>query len=129
MSDSFDVQKWRFNLMLEALEKETQEQLDELLPKIKKKKKVSYTDYGVLYKIRMYGADGKELYILGDDDDVFKYNRLDADNVRYIAQQLKIPVTDDFAGRSYNFDYYQSLIPSFKDKGIELSHDDVMDTS
>lgn len=128
MSDSFDVQKWRFNLMLEALEKETQEQLDELLPKIKQID-FSYTDYGVLYKIRMYGADGKELYILGDDDDVFKYNRLDADNVRYIAQQLKIPVTDDFAGRSYNFDYYQSLIPSFKDKGIELSHDDVMDTS
>lgn len=128
MSDSFDVQKWRFNLMLEALEKETREQLDELLPKIKRID-FSYTDYGVLYKIRMYGADGKELYILGDDDDVFKYNRLDADNVRYIAQQLKIPVTDDFAGRSYNFDYYQSLIPSFKDKGIELSHDDVMDTS
>ena len=74
-----------------------------LLPKIKRID-FSYTDYGVLYKIRMYGANGKELYILGDDDDVFKYNRLDADNVRYIAQQLKIPVTDDFAGRSYNFD-------------------------
>ena len=92
MSDSFDVQKWRFKLMMEALEKETQEQIDELLPKIKRID-FSYTDYGVLYKIRMYGADGKELYILGDDDDVFKYNRLDADNVRYIAQQLKIPVT------------------------------------
>ena len=77
----------------------------------------------------MYGADGKELYILGDDDDFFKYNRLDDDNVRYIAQKLKIPVTDDFAGRSYNYDYYQSLIPVFKDKGIELTHDDVMDTS
>jgi len=128
MSDSFDVQKWRFKLMMEALEKETQEQIDELLPKIKRID-FSYTDYGVLYKIRMYGADGKELYILGDDDDVFKYNRLDADNVRYIAQQLKIPVTDDFVGRSYNFDYYQSLIPAFKDKGIELTHDDVMDTS
>ena len=128
MSDSFDVQKWRFKLMMEALEKETQEQIDELLPKIKRLD-FSYTDYGVLYKIRMYGEDRKELYILGDDDDVFKYNRLDADNVRYIAQQLKIPVTDDFAGRSYNFDYYQSLIPAFKDKGIELTHDDVMDTS
>ena len=128
MSNSFDVQKWRFNLMMEALEKETQEQIDELLPKIKRID-FSYTDYGVLYKIRMYGADGKELYILGDDDDFFKYNRLDADNVRYIAQQLNIPVTDDFAGRSYNFDYYQSLILAFEDKGIELTHDDVMDTS
>ena len=36
MSNSFDVQKWRFNLMMEALEKETQEQIDELLPKIKR---------------------------------------------------------------------------------------------
>ena len=128
MSNSFDVHKWRFNLMMEALEKETQEQIDELLPKIKRID-FSYTDYGVLYKIRVYGADGKELYILGDDDDFFKYNRLDDDNVRYIAQKLKIPVKDDFAGRSYNYDYYQSLIPVFKDKGIELTHDDVMDTS
>ena len=128
MSNSFDVHKWRFNLMMEALEKETQEQIDELLPKIKRID-FSYTDYGVLYKIRVYGAYGKELYILGDDDDFFKYNRLDDDNVRYIAQKLKIPVTDDFAGRSYNYDYYQSLIPVFKDKGIELTHDDVMDTS
>ena len=114
--------------MMEALEKETQEQIDELLPKIKRID-FSYTDYGVLYKIRVYGADGKELYILGDDDDFFKYNRLDDDNVRYIAQKLKIPVTDDFAGRSYNYDYYQSLIPVFKDKRIELTHDAVMDTS
>jgi len=128
MSDSFDVQKWRFKLMMEALEKETQEQIDELLPKIKRLD-FSYTDYGVLYKIRMYGEDRKELYILGDDDDVFKYNRLDADNVRYIAQKLNIPVTDDFAGRSYDFDYYQSLVPDFKNKGIELTHDDSMDTS
>ncbi len=114
--------------MMEALEKETQEQIDELLPKIKRLD-FSYTDYGVLYKIRMYGEDRKELYILGDDDDVFKYNRLDADNVRYIAQKLNIPVTDDFAGRSYDFDYYQSLVPDFKNKGIELTHDDSMDTS
>ena len=28
-----------------------------------------------------------------------------------------------------NFDYYQSLISDFKNKGIELTHDDVMDTS
>ena len=72
MSNSFDVHKWRFNLMMEALEKETQEQIDELLPKIKRID-FSYTDYGVLYKIRVYGVDGKELYILGDDDDFFKY--------------------------------------------------------
>jgi hypothetical protein len=128
MKDSFNIQNWRFKLMMEALEKETQEQIDELLPKIKRLD-FSYTDYGVLYKIRMYGEDKKELYILGDDDDVFKYNRLDADNVRYIAQKLNIPVTDDFAGRSYDFDYYQSLVPDFKNKGIELTHDDSMDTS
>ncbi len=128
MKDSFNIQNWRFKLMMEALEKETQEQIDELLPKIKRLD-FSYTDYGVLYKIRMYGEDRKELYILGDDDDVFKYNRLDADNVRYIAQKLNIPVTDDFAGRSYDFDYYQSLVPDFKNKGIELTHDDSMDTS
>ena len=48
MSNSFDVQKWRFNLMMEALEKETQEQIDELLPKIKRID-FSYTDYGVHY--------------------------------------------------------------------------------
>ena len=36
MSDSFNIQKWRYNLMLEALEKETQEQIDELIPKIRK---------------------------------------------------------------------------------------------
>ena len=128
MKDSFNIQNWRFKLMMEALEKETQEQIDELLPKIKRLD-FSYTDYGVLYKIRMYGEDRKELYILGDDDDVFKYNRLDADNVRYIAQKLNIPVTDDFAGRSYDFDYYQSLVPDFKNKGIEFTHDDSMDTS
>ena len=115
MSDSFNIQKWRFKLMMEALEKETQDQIDELLPKIKQID-FSYTDYGVLYKIRMFGADGKELYILGDDDDLFKYNRLDDDNVRYIAKKLQIPVTDDFAGRTYDYEYYQSLIPAFKAK-------------
>ena len=128
MSNSFDVQKWRFNLMMEALEKETQEQIDELLPKIKRLD-FSYTDYGVLYKIRMYGEDGKELYIVNDPEDMFGWDRLDDDGARYIANKLGIKVTDEFASRSYNFDYYQSLISDFKNKGIELTHDDVMDTS
>ena len=47
MKDSFNIQNWRFKLMMEALEKETQEQIDELLPKIKRLD-FSYTDYGVL---------------------------------------------------------------------------------
>ena len=128
MSNSFDVHKWRFNLMMEALEKETQEQIDELLPKIKRLD-FSYTDYGVLYKIRMYGEDGKELYIVNDPEDMFGWDRLDDDGARYIANKLGIKVTDEFASRSYNFDYYQSLISDFKNKGIELTHDDVMDTS
>ena len=114
--------------MMEALEKETQEQIDELLPKIKRLD-FSYTDYGVLYKIRMYGEDGKELYIVNDPEDMFGWDRLDDDGARYIANKLGIKVTDEFASRSYNFDYYQSLISDFKNKGIELTHDDVMDTS
>mgnify|MGYP001256194457 CR=1 FL=1 len=128
MKDSFNIQNWRFKLMMEALEKETQEQIDELLPKIKRLD-FSYTDYGVLYKIRMYGEDGKELYIVNDPEDMFGWDRLDDDGARYIANKLGIKVTDEFASRSYNFDYYQSLISDFKNKGIELTHDDVMDTS
>jgi len=128
MSDSFNIQKWRYNLMLEALEKETQEQIDELIPKIKRID-FSYTDYGSLYKIRIYGSDGNELYIVGDDDDLFKYNRLNDDGIIYVAKKLKIPVTDQFADRYYDFDYYESVKPAFKAKGIELTHDDAMDVS
>ena len=128
MKDSFNIQNWRFKLMMEALEKETQEQIDELLPKIKRLD-FSYTDYGVLYKIRMYGEDGKELYIVNDPEDMFGWDRLDDDGARYIANKLGIKVTDEFASRSYNFDYYQSLISDFKNKGIELTHDDAMDVS
>ena len=77
----------------------------------------------------MYGEDGKELYIVNDPEDMFGWDRLDDDGARYIANKLGIKVTDEFASRSYNFDYYQSLISDFKNKGIELTHDDVMDTS
>ena len=114
--------------MMEALEKQTQEQIDELLPKIKRID-FSYTDYGALYKIRIYGEDKKELYIVNNPDDMFDWDRLDEDGIRYVANKLGIKVTNDFAGRSYDFDYYQSLVPKFKNKGIELTHDDVMDVS
>tara|TARA_R100001244_G_C5163763_1_gene131232 strand:+ start:1047 stop:1433 length:387 start_codon:yes stop_codon:yes gene_type:complete len=128
MKDSFDIQKWQFNRLMEALEKDTQEQIDELLPKIKGLD-FWYTDYGALYKINMYGKDGKELYLINDPDDIYGWDRIDTDGVRYIAKKLGIPVTDDFAGRSYDYDYYQSLVSAFKDKGIELTHDDSMDVS
>ena len=128
MEDSFNIQNWRFKLMMEALEKQTQEQIDELLPKIKRID-FSYTDYGALYKIRIYGGDKKELYIVNNPDDMFDWDRLDADGIRYVANKLGIKVTNDFAGRYYDFDYYQSLVPKFKNKGIELTHDDVMDVS
>ncbi len=128
MKDSFSIQNWRFKLMMEALEKETQEQIDELLPKIKRLD-FSYTDFGALYKIRMYGEDGKELYIVNDPDDMFGWDRLNADGAKYLAKKLGIRVTDEFASRFYNYDYYQSIIDDFKNKGIELTHDDVMDTS
>jgi|TARA_B100001778_G_scaffold303180_1_gene280364 hypothetical protein len=128
MEDSFNIQNWRFKLMMEALEKQTQEQIDELLPKIKRID-FSYTDYGALYKIRIYGEDKKELYIVNNPDDMFDWDRLDEDGIRYVANKLGIKVTNDFAGRSYDFDYYQSLVPKFKNKGIELTHDDVMDVS
>ncbi len=114
--------------MMEALEKETQEQIDALLPKIKRID-FSYTDYGALYKIRIYGEDKKELYIVNNPDNMFDWDRLDEDGVRYVANKLGIKTTDDFAGRSYDFDYYQSLVPEFKNKGIELTNDDVMDVS
>jgi hypothetical protein len=128
MKDSFNIQSWRFNLMMEALEKETQEQIDALLPKIKRID-FSYTDYGALYKIRVYDEDKKELYIVNDPDDMFGWDRLDDDGIRYVASKLGIKVTNDFAGRTYNYDYYQSLVPDFKNKGIELTHDDAMDVS
>lgn len=128
MKDSFDIQKWKFDQLMEALEKDTQEQIDELLPRIKGLD-FWYTDYGALYKIKMYGEDGKELYLINDPDDVYGWDRIDDDGVRYIAKKLGITVTSDFAGRSYSYDYYQSLVPAFKAKGIELQHDDSMDVS
>ena len=128
MKDSFNIQDWRLKLMMEALEKETQEQIDELLPKIKRID-FSYTDYGALYKIRVFDENKKELYIVNDPDDMFGYDRFDDDGIKYVADKLGIKVTSDFAGRTYNFDYYQSLVPEFKSKGIELTHDDAMDVS
>ena len=128
MKDSFDIQRWKFDQLMEALEKDTQEQIDELLPRIKGLD-FWYTDYGALYKIKMYGEDGKELYLINDPDDVYGWDRIDDDGVRYIAKKLGITVTSDFAGRSYSYDYYQSLVPAFKAKGIELQHDDSMDVS
>tara|TARA_R100000781_G_scaffold110294_1_gene75634 strand:- start:745 stop:1131 length:387 start_codon:yes stop_codon:yes gene_type:complete len=128
MKDSFDIQKWKFDQLMEALEKDTQEQIDEILPRIKVLD-FWYTDYGALYKIKMLDENGKELYLINDPDDMFGWDRLNDDGARYIAKKLGITVTSDFGGRSYDYEYYESLVPAFKDKGIELQHDDSMDVS
>jgi len=128
MKDSFDIQKWKFDQLMEALEKDTQEQIDEILPRIKVLD-FWYTDYGALYKIKMLDENGKELYLINDPDDVYGWDRLNDDGARYIAKKLGITVTSDFGGRSYDYEYYESLAPAFKDKGIELQHDDSMDVS
>ena len=106
----------------------TQEQIDEILPRIKVLD-FWYTDYGALYKIKMLDENGKELYLINDPDDVYGWDRLNDDGARYIAKKLGITVTSDFGGRSYDYEYYESLVPAFKDKGIELQHDDSMDVS
>jgi len=104
--------------MMEALEKETQEQIDALLPKIKRID-FSYTDYGALYKIRIYGEDKKELYIVNNPDNMFDWDRLDEDGVRYVANKLGIKTTDDFAAIAkeegfYNLAYSELISPLIK---------------
>tara|TARA_R110002167_G_scaffold241291_1_gene446609 strand:- start:558 stop:950 length:393 start_codon:yes stop_codon:yes gene_type:complete len=130
MKDSFDIQKWKFDQLMEALEKDTQEQIDELLPRIRGLD-FWYTDYGALYKIKMTDENGKELYLINDPDDVYGWDRLNVDGARYIAKKLGITVTSKFANHHsyYDYNYYQSLVPAFKAKGIELQHDDSMDVS
>ena len=55
-------------------------------------------------------GDKKELYIVNNPDDMFDWDRLDEDGIRYVANKLGIKVTNDFAGRSYDFDYYQKRL-------------------
>ena len=38
-------------------------------------------------------------------------------------------VNDKFGGRTYSFNTYEDLIPVFRNKGIDLTHNDVMDVS
>ena len=84
--------------------------------------------YGSLYKIKVLDDKGDELTVK-DDDDFRGYRRFDSDDIRYVAKKLGIQVDSKFGGRSYDYQYYNDLVPVFDNIGIELDHDDAMDVS
>ena len=69
---------------------------------------------------------GDELTIK-DEGDYRGERRFDSDDIRHVAKKLGIQVNDNFGGRSYDYNYYEDLIPVFDNIGIELDHDDLMD--
>jgi len=127
MKDNFDLHSWKYNQLTEEIRKEIESYIDGIIPLIKKID-FWYTDYGSLYKIKVLDDKGDELTVK-DDDDFRGYRRFDSDDIRYVAKKLGIQVDSKFGGRSYDYQYYNDLVPVFDNIGIELDHDDAMDVS
>lgn len=127
MENNFDHHAWKLNQLSESIRKEIEAYIDGIIPVIKKID-FAYTDYGRLYKIRVYDESGDEITIK-DEGDYRGERRFDSDDIRHVAKKLGIQVNDNFGGRSYDYNYYEDLIPVFDNIGIELSHDDLMDVS
>ena len=127
MKSNFNHRAWKLKQLQETIREGVEKYIDGLIPAIKSIN-FTYTDYGSLYKIQVYDNKGEEIEVK-DDDDYRGKRRFDSDDIRYVAKELGIQVDDKFGGRSYNYDYYQDLIPVFKNIGIELNHNDVMDVS
>ena len=127
MKDNFDLHSWKYNQLTEEIRKEIELYIDGIIPLIKKID-FWYTDYGSLYKIKVLDDKGDELTVK-DDDDFRGYRRFDSDDIRYVAKKLGVQVDSKFGGRSYDYQYYNDLVPVFDNIGIELDHDDAMDVS
>ena len=127
MKDNFDHHAWKLNQLHEEIRKEIEMYIDGLIPLIKKID-FWYTDFGRLYKIKVLDENGDELTVK-DEDDYRGERRFNSDDIRYVAKKLGVQVNNDFGGRTYDFNYYQDLIPVFDNLGIELDHDDSMDVS
>ena len=127
MKDNFDLYSWKYNLLTEEIRKEIESYIDGIIPLIKKIS-FTYPDYGSLYKIQVYDDKGDELTVK-DEDDYRGERRFDSDDIRHVAKKLGIQIDNKFGGRSYDFNYYNDLIPVFDNIGIELDHNDAMDVS
>ena len=127
MKDNFDHHAWKLNQLHEEIRKEIEMYIDGLIPLIKKID-FWYTDFGRLYKIKVLDENGDEITVK-DKDDYRGERRFNSDDIRYVAKKLGVQVNNDFGGRTYDFNYYQDLIPVFDNLGIELDHDDSMDVS
>ena len=127
MKEDFNHRSLKLQQLQEEIRKEVEEYIDGIFPLIKAID-FSYTDYGQFYKIRVFDKNGDELTVK-DDDDFRGYRRFDEEDIKHVAKKLGIQVNDDFGGRNYNYNYYEELIPVFKNKGIKLTHDDIMDVS
>lgn len=127
MENNFDHHAWKLNQLLEEINKEIEKYIDGVIPAISRID-FSYTDYGSLYKIRVYDDQGEEIYVK-DKDDYRGERRFQDDDIRYVAKKLGVQIDSKFAGRTYDFDYYNDLVPVFDNIGIKLTHDDAMDVS
>ena len=127
MKDNFDHHAWKLNQLHEEIRKEIEMYIDGLIPLIKKID-FWYTDFGRLYKIKVLDENGDELTVK-DEDDYRGERRFNSDDIRYVAKKLGIQVDSKFGGRSYDYQYYNDLVPVFDNIGIELDHDDAMDVS
>lgn len=127
MENNFNHRAWKLKQLQEDLKKEVEMYIDGIIPEIKKID-FTYTDFGRLYKIQVFDDKGDELTIK-DEDDYRGHRRFYDEDIRYVANKLGVQVNDDFGGRSYNFSYYEDLIPVFDNLGIEIDHNDAMDVS
>ena len=127
MKEDFNHRSWKLNQLQEEIRKEIETYIDGIFPLIKGID-FTYTDYGSYYKLLVFDENGDELTIK-DDDDFRGYRRFTPEDIRYVAKKLGIQVNDKFGGRSYSFNTYEDLIPVFRNKGIKLTHNDVMDVS
>ena len=127
MKEDFNHRSWKLNQLQEEIRKEIETYIDGIFPLIKGID-FTYTDYGSYYKLLVFDENDDELTIK-DDDDFRGYRRFTPEDIRYVAKKLGIQVNDKFGGRSYSFNTYEDLIPVFRNKGIKLTHNDVMDVS
>ena len=127
MKDNFDHHAWKLKQLQEDIRKDIEAYIDGIIPLIKEID-FWYTNYGRLYKIKVYDENGDELTVK-DKDDFRGARRFDSDDIRYVAKKLGIQVNSDFGGRTYDPDYYNDLEQVFDNIGIKLDHDDAMDVS
>ena len=127
MKEDFNHRAWKLKQLQEEIRKEIETYINGIYPLIKRID-FTYTDYGSYYKLLVFDENGDELTIK-DDDDFRGYRRFTPEDIRYVAKKLGIQVNDKFGGRTYSFNTYEDLIPVFRNKGIDLTHNDVMDVS